>query len=197
MHVVNSTLAAWGQLAAIIICLYAVIFVLLAVVFNLAAAIGLAWVSEKIRIIKMLRPTVTSLNETAKLLEAGGTPSTANTNKVITTIADVPARVHTLEKQVDNGTNKVADVAIEFNARRQQVQTILKGLFLPNAAQRALPSPTSTRVDQQGLEFNSPGYRILMEKKAPEVPVSADDASNGIVQTASVTSTQLKDAPAH
>lgn len=187
---VNPAIAAWGQLAAIIICFYAVIFVLLAVVFNLVSAIAMGWVREKINIIKLLRPTVNSLNETTNLSVKGGHPD-ANTNKIISSVAEGPATVHTIDKKVDEGADKVAQYVIEFRARTEQFKAIAQTLLFPGAssAKRLSASATSVpHVDSEGLEFNSPGYRALMKEKVPEyndVPASDKATATSGVVTAS------------
>ena len=175
---VNPTLAAWGQFAAIIICFYVLIFVVLAVAFNLAMALGFGWVREKIEIIKRLRPTVDSLNETTELAVRGVEPG-ANTNKIIRSIAEAPATIHTIDKKVDEGADRVAQYVIEFRARTEQVKAIAETLFLPGRAKQ-LPERVIKKIDAdaQGLEFNSPGSRMLTREQAPnhrDVPSPSPD----------------------
>lgn len=186
---VDPTLVAWGQVAAIVIGLYALIFILLAVAFNLVAALGLDWLREKINIIKMLRPTVDSLNTTTKLAEQGAPPD-VNTNVVIRTIAEGPARLRTIEKKVDEGADKVAHYVIEYRARTEQIKSIAKAFLMPAATRRQLAQSSSRQlmVDTEGLEFKSPGYRKLMQ----DVP--ATPAPDGSAQA--VTASQLKNVPA-
>lgn len=189
---VDPTLAAWGNFAAIVICFYAVIFVVLAVAFNLGMAFAFSWVREKAEIIKRLRPTVDSVNNTTELAVKGVEPD-ANTNKIVRSIAQGPAAVHTLDKKVDEGADRVAHYAIEFRARTEQVKAIAQTLFLPGRAKQ-LSERTSQKIeaDAEGLEFNSPGYRMLMREKAPEyrdVPAAAPDAPT---TGPAVTASQLK-----
>ncbi|HZU00941.1 MAG TPA: hypothetical protein VFA10_14835 [Ktedonobacteraceae bacterium] len=184
---VNPILAAWGQVAAIVICLYILIFVLIAVAFNLGMAFGVAWVREKVELLKMLRPYVDSVNKTSEAA-VHGVPPVENENKIVQTVAEVPVRVHTIDKQVDQGTERVAKAVIEFRARTVQAQTIVKAFFLPGLLKRK----TVSEVGEEGYEFKSPGYRILMEEKAPEVAVTPEEG--GAFEQA-VTSSQLKNAP--
>lgn len=184
---VDPTLAAWGQVDAIVIGLYALVFILVAVAFNLAAALGLGWLREKINIIKMLRPTVNSLNTTTKLAERG-TPPDANTNAVIRTIAEGPARLQMLEEKVDKGAEKVAHYVIEYRARTEQIKSIAKAFFMPATTQKRLESSSKeSMVDAEGLEFKSPGYRKLMQD-VPAVPATDAPAQ-------AVTASQLKNVP--
>src|SRR5689334_24598761 len=81
---VNPILAAWGQVAAIVICLYILIFVLIAVAFNLGMAFGVAWVREKVELLKMLRPYVDSVNKTSEAA-VHGVPPVENENKIVQT----------------------------------------------------------------------------------------------------------------
>lgn len=187
---VDPTLAAWGNLAAIIICLYAVIFIVLAVAFNLAMAFAFGWLHEKMAIIKRLRPTVDSVNHTTELVEKGVEPD-ANTNKIIRSIAEGPAAVHKLDKKVDEGTDRVVHYAIEFRARTEQVKAIAQTLFMPRRTQQ-IPERSSAGIDAQGLQFGSPGYRALMNEKAPDyrdAPAAPDTA----VSRPAVTASQLKE----
>src|SRR5690242_16553332 len=121
---VNPTLAGFGQLAAIIICLFAFIFILIAVAFNLAMVFGTAWLREKVNLIKMLRPTVDSVNKTTESALQGQPPA-EDGNAVVRTIARVPTGVQAADKKVDEVTDKVAETAIEFRARTVQVRTIV------------------------------------------------------------------------
>src|SRR5437763_12782820 len=115
----NPWLETTGQSAAIIICVFMFVFIILAVAFNLAMAFGMSWLAEKIQVIKMLRPTVDSVNKaTESALQ--GIPPDRNQNGVIRTVATVPTTMHNLEHKVDQTTDKVADAVIEFRARTVQ-----------------------------------------------------------------------------
>ena len=108
---VNPILAAWGQVAAIVICFYILVFVLIAVAFNLGMSFGLAWVREKVELLKLLRPYVDSVNKTSEAA-VQGVPPTENDNKVVQAVADVPVRVHAIDKQVDQGSERVTKAVI-------------------------------------------------------------------------------------
>lgn len=172
----NPVLAVGGQIAAIVIGLYALIFILIALVFNLVMAIGMNWLHEKVSIIKRLRPTVESVNKTSELVIAGQ-PVPDNTNNVVKAIAEVPGQVRQLDKKVDEGTDKAMKVVIEFRARTVQVQTVVKAFvspFLPKLhlleTPPAVPAPSS-----EGLDIKSPGYNILMNEKAPDARVISSE----------------------
>ena len=144
----NAWLEATGQIAAIIICLFAFVFILLAVVFNLAMAFGLSWLATKINAIKMLRPTVESVNKaTESALQ--GTPPDENQPTLIRAAASIPTTMQNVEKKVDQGTEKVADAVIEFRARTVQAKTILQAFFLPGSLQKSLPQPAHAEANLQ------------------------------------------------
>jgi hypothetical protein len=189
MHMVlavNPILAAWGQVAAIVICFYVLVFVLIALAFNLGMSFGLAWVREKVQLLKLLRPYVDSVNKTSEAA-VQGVPPTENENKIVQTVAEVPMRLHTIDKQVDQVSDRIANAVIEFRARTVQAQTLVKAFFMPGLLKRQTVPEIS-----EGHEFKSPGYQMLMEEKAPKVAVTPEEG--GAFEQA-VTSSQLKNAP--
>ena len=190
MHMVlavNPILAAWGQIAAIVICFYILVFVLIALAFNLGMSFGLAWVHEKVQLLKLLRPYVDSVNKTSEAA-VQGVPPTENENKIVQTVAEVPMRLHTIDKQVDQVSDRIANAVIEFRARTVQAQTLVKAFFMPGLLKRqAVPE-----IGEEGHEFKSPGYQMLMEEKAPKVAVTPEE---GAAYEQAVTSSQLKNAP--
>jgi hypothetical protein len=162
-------LETWGQIAAIIICLFALVFILLAVAFNLAMALGMSWLAEKINAIKMLRPTVESVNKATESALQGLSPD-EDQNRMIRTAASIPTTMHNLEKKVNQSTDKVADAVIEFRARTVQAKTMLKAFFLPGLMHKKLDKPVD---DEASLEFNSPGYRMLATERPAALPVES------------------------
>ncbi len=186
---VNPVIATIGQIAAIIICLFAFIFILLAVALNLGLALGLGWLREKAELIKLLRPTVNSVNKAAESASRGVAPS-ANENVVTRVVSTVPLQMHNIDQKVEQGSDRVANAVIEFRARTVQAQTVVKAFLRPNSMKR-LPAPASSVADEQGLQFRSPGYRALMEEKVPAAPIHAE-TGDGYAQT--ITASQLRDA---
>ncbi len=180
---VNPVLAGFGQLAAIIICLFSVIFIVIAVAFNAALALGTGWLREKANLIKMLRPTVDSVNKTSEAAMQGQAPS-QDGNAIIRNIAKVPQGVQVADKKVEEATDKVAKAVIEFHARTVQVQTVAKAFLFPNRGQ----ARAEIAAADEGLQFNSPGYRELMREKAPVTTVETD---NQLVGGTAVTASQL------
>ncbi|HZO71519.1 MAG TPA: hypothetical protein VFB60_04905 [Ktedonobacteraceae bacterium] len=188
MLAVNPTLAAWGQIAAIVIGIFIFVFIVISLAFNIAMTFGMSWVRQKSELVKMLRPTVDSLNKTTESA-AQGVPPSSNENAIVRTVASVPARVQSLDKQVEQTSDRVADAVIEFRARAVQAKTIFKVFFLPGLTSRP-------RIAQKegGLQFKSPGYQMLIEEKTPAIATEAP--SNGYSQDRQVvTASQLKDVP--
>jgi len=163
----NPWLETTGQIAAIIICLFMFVLLLLSVVFNLAMVFGMSWLREKIRVIKLLRPTVESVNKaTESALQ--GVPLDESQHRMIRTAASIPTTMHNLEKKVDQSTEKVADAVIEFRARTVQAKTILKAFFLPGLMHQRLEKPVD---DEASLESNGPGYQMLERPAA--IPIES------------------------
>jgi hypothetical protein len=138
----NPILAMFGQMAAIVICLFALIFVLLAIAFNVLMSFTMAWVHEKVDLIKMLRPTVESINKASESVGQGISPA-ANENTVVRKIASLPANMHAIDEKVQQSTDRVANAVIEFRARTVQVQTVVKAFLLPGLTRRRPATPTS------------------------------------------------------
>jgi len=155
----NAWLEATGQIAAITICLFALVLIILAVAFNLAVALGMSWLGEKINAIKLLRPTIESINQaTESALQ--GTPPDQHQSGLIRTAASIPTTMHNVEKRVDQGTEKVADAVIEFRARTVQAKTILKAFFLPGLMHKRPVQPVADETnpelkDRKSTRLNS------------------------------------------
>ncbi len=198
MHMVladnNPVLATGGQIAAIIVGLYALVFIVISLALGLVMDVAFTLLREKANLVKMLRPTVDSVNKTSEAM-LNGTQPPENGNKVVQIVADGPAQVQKLDKQVDQVTDKVANAVIEFRARTIQVQTVAKALFAPKRLRRELAEHDRVlQTPSGGLEIKSPGLRMLMEEKVPDAPVVP--APRPGAQMPGVTASQLKnDAP--
>jgi flagellar basal body-associated protein FliL len=161
----NPLLETAGQIAAIIICLFMFVFIVLAVAFNLAMALGMSWLGEKIQVIKMLRPTVESANQaTESALE--GIPPDQNQHGILRAAVSIPATVHKVEKKVDESTDKVADAVIEFRARTIQAKTILKTFFLPGSMHRKQERAALSAA----VALNSSGDQTPMKERPEALP---------------------------
>ena len=155
-------LAMWGQIAAIVICVFVLIFVLLAVAFNVLMAFAMTWVREKVDLIKMLRPTVESINKASESVSQGVAPI-ANENAIVRTVASLPTKIHAVDKKVEQSTDRVAEAVIEFRARTVQVQTVVKAFLLPGLMRQkpAILAPDGL------LEVKDPDSWMTMEEGSP------------------------------
>ncbi len=178
MHyvIMSDLLASLGQAAAIILLLYLMVLILIGLALRLALMLGASWVREKVELIKLLRPTVDSVNVTTEAALHGALPADQG-NKVIRAVAELPVYVHTVDQKVEQGSEKVADAVIEFRARTEMAKAVLKTFFVPGrkSPQKALPG-------EERLGRRSSGYPMLVDEKL---------AGEGLAGSAS----PLKDEP--
>lgn len=160
----NSVLATLGQIAAIVICLFVLIFVLLAVAFNVLMAFVMTWVSEKVNIIKMLRPTVESINKASESVSQGVAP-TANENAIVRRVASLPTNMHAVGQKVEQSTDRIANTVIEFRARTVQIQTIIKAFFLPGV----MRSTPAVPIADGALEVKGSDWKVMREPSSQRI----------------------------
>jgi hypothetical protein len=187
MHLVlavDPTLAAWGQAAAIVIGLFSLIFIFIAVALNIGLAFAFAWVREKAESVHKLHPTVDKVNEAVQDA-IQGTPD-KDANVVVRSIAIVPAGVKTVDKRVDDVSDRVAKGVIEFRARTAQVVTVARAFVMPQRVKQEI------EAGQNGSALNLDDHLAIVEKekRAAEVPVAAS-TGNGRAQR--MAAAQLKD----
>jgi hypothetical protein len=181
-------LAPWGQAAAIVLLLYFLIVILLGLGLTLGLMFGLSWVREKTELIKKLRPTVESVNHTTEAAVQGNQYALVEQqNKTIRTVAEVPARVHDIEKKIEQGSDRVANAVIEFRARTQMTKAIVKTFFLPGLTPR---QHAPSILEEEGIDFKSPGYRMLVEEKVP-----TSETGTGAGYSGAIHASDLKEAP--
>ncbi len=186
----SSLLPPLGQAAAIILLLYFLIVILLGLGLTLGLMFGLGWVREKTELIKKLRPTVESVNTTTESALQGNMPaSTANSNKIIRTVAEVPAHAHDIEKKIEQGSDRVAEVVIEFRARTQMTKAIVKAFFLPGLTYR---QPSLSVLEEEGVGFKSPGYRMLVEETVPTPEIGAGTGYAGAIHASDIKQAPVK-----
>lgn len=126
----NPIIATGGQIAAIIICAFLLVLFVLILAVNLALGFVLSWVREKSELIKMLRPTVDSVNKSSEATLRGVSPA-AEENAIVRTIATVPGGARVVDQKVDQVSGRVANAVIEFRARTVQAQTVVQAFLLP------------------------------------------------------------------
>jgi hypothetical protein len=164
----NPLLETVGQIAAIVICLFTLVFIILAVAFNLAMAFAMGWLSEKVNAIKMLRPTVDSVNKATESALQGVSPA-ENEQGVLHAVASIPVTVHGLEKKVDQSTEKVANTVAEFRARTVQAKTVLKAFFLPGLTQKR----QEVSVQEASLELKKSDTQMFVKEGPADIPVES------------------------
>lgn len=169
---VNPVLEMGGRIAAIVICLFILVLVVVTLVLNIVVVWGMSWLSEKSEMVKVVRPVVESVNKNMTQAKQG-MPVDENENGVVRAIAKVPASVQKIDDKTVRVADKAAKGLIEVRARTVQAKTVLKAFFLPGLMRREMAEQEASQVEKDGKEFRSPGYRMLMEEEAPEIPVEA------------------------
>ena len=66
---------------------------------------------------------------------------------------------------------RVAHAVIEFHARTEMVKQMAKAFFLPGLTKRT----SRSKLEQAGVDFKSPGYRMLMEKASSKGAAGSGD----------------------
>lgn len=186
----SDPLAPWGEAAAIVILLYTLVSILVGLALVLGLTLGFSWAREKAELVKKLRPIVDSVNATAQAATKGALPAAGATdNKVVRSVAEIPAYARTIEEKVDQGSNRVASTVIEFRARTEMAKTVLKAFFLPGLTHRP-----QTVLQQEGLEFKSPGYRMLVEEAAPgEISTEPGSGYAGAIRPSQIRDVAVED----
>ena len=162
----EQALAPWAQVAAIILVIELFFFILIRLALNVGFTFLFGWVREKAELVKKLRPMVDNVNMTTEAASKGTLPPAgANDNKIVRTVAEIPARASSIEGKINQGSDRVAGAVIEFRARTAMVQGIVKSFFLPG-----LNKPPSRMP-----AVKSPDLKMLLEEQAPEVTVKTED----------------------
>ena len=170
----NPIIATGGQIAAIILCIFLLISVVLMLAVNLGLTFLLAWIREKANAIKLLRPTVDSVNKSSEAALQGKEIEAIEESKVAHTVAALPAGVHNIDQQVNQVSSKVANAAIEFRARTAQAQAIAMAFLAPNAYRQKMMQPKNDgRVPTAGVESS----KMVEEVKKAEEQITPARAS--------------------
>ena len=191
----DDALAAWGQIAALVLLVYMFVLIVIGLALALVLLLGMTWVRQKVELIKKLRPTVDSINTTTESAIKGTLPAPssqytehATQDKIVRTVAQVPFYAHNAEQKIEQGSDKVAGAVIEFRARTEMAKGMLKAFFLPGLTHRP---QEKTLLEQEGVGFRSPGYKMLVDRKVPDgAPIEY-----GTGYTGGIRASQLKDEP--
>lgn len=176
----NPIIATGGQIAAIILCVFLLVSVILMLAVNLGLAFVLAWIREKANAIKLLRPTVNSVNKSSEAALQGKEIEALEESKVAHTVAAVPGSVHNIDQKVDQASRQVANAAIEFRARTAQAQAIVMTFLAPNTYRQKVIQPDSEgRVPAAGVESSKKVEEVKTVEKqvtpAREPVTAAED----------------------
>jgi uncharacterized membrane protein YccC len=142
----SSGLAPWGQTAAIILALYTFVSIIVGLALVAALMFAFAWLREKSELIKRLRPTINETNSALEIVKRGDPlPSEMARNKLVSAVAQapkiatsLPSRASSIDAKVERGSERVADVVIEFRARTQMVKGMARAFFLPGLTKRRI-----------------------------------------------------------
>lgn len=175
----SNAVAPWGQAGAIVLLLY--LFVVIIVGLGLAAVMmfAFAWIREKAELFKKLRPLMDELNQGVKAAQRGEPlPREISSNKLLSTVVQVPKMAATLpdkasniEQKVEQGSGRVADVVIELHARSEMVKGVLKAFFLPGLAR---PRPVAAPLQQQQIAVPEREQEIIPERRDEERPLEQE-----------------------
>lgn len=173
----SDPLAAWGQAAAIVLLIELFFFILIGLALAFGLAFGLTWIHEKAQLLKKLRPFVDSMNITSEAsLQHEPPPTTAPSNKIVRSVAQVPGQLTKVDEKIQQGNDKVAHAVIEFHGRTEMAKTVLKNIFLPGLNKSTQKSkilepsyengtqeyvPTETMTPQNGEERRNNGLETL------------------------------------
>jgi hypothetical protein len=143
-------------------------------------------VRQKAELVHKLHPTVDNINETVQDA-IQGTPD-KDANVIVRSVASVPAGVKSIDKRVDNVSDRVAKGVIEFRARTAQVVTVARAFVVPQRVKREIEVGGNGR----SLNLSEQLAGVEKERRAAEVAVEAA-TSNGRAKP--MAAAQLKDVP--
>lgn len=136
----------------------------------------LSWMREKANTIKLLRPTVDSVNKSSEAALQGREIETTEESKVAHTVASLPGSVHAIDQKVEQVSGKVASAAIELRARAAQAQAIVKTFLAPSTnRQKAIKSESNSRI--QAVNTESSKSREETKTVEEEVAPAVDKAT--------------------
>jgi hypothetical protein len=180
-----------GRIAALVLTLYLFIFALFFLVAALLLLFGNAWVRDKIELLRNLRLFAARIDTaihapSGEMLPAIVEPDnalgqaiqaihTVQSVQVVQKVKDVQRQVNTIEKTVDQGTDRVASAVIEFRARTVMVQGMLKAFFLPGLTKQ---KPRATLLQQATLD----SLAVESSGVAAAIPGSSDSIDDRHVQ---------------
>jgi hypothetical protein len=180
-----------GRIAAIVLTLYLFIFALFFMVAALLLLFGNAWLRDKVDLLRNLRLLAGRIDTamhvpSGEMLPAVLEPDDAleravraihqvQSVQVVQKAKDVQKQASSIEKTVDQSTDRIANAVIEFRARTVMVQGILKAFFLPGLTKQKPHVPLLPQARADSLSAESLAV-------AAAVPQSSDRVDDKQVQ---------------
>ncbi|HEY3991669.1 MAG TPA: hypothetical protein VGM01_02210 [Ktedonobacteraceae bacterium] len=160
----SNGLAPWGQAAAIVLALYVFLSIIVGLALAAVLLFGFSWIRQKSELLRQLRQRIVELNKAALAAKSGASlPREVADNKVMSAIVQVPkitnnvaARANSLDQKIDQGSDRVASVVIEFHARTAMVKGMAKAFFLPGLTRARPAAPPVQTVEQQQTQVVQP-----------------------------------------
>ena len=117
------------------------------------------------------------------LIDGNPLPAQMADNRIITTVAQAPRmaenaaiRASNIEQGIERGSQRVADVVIEFHARTAMVKGMAKAFFLPGLTRKRLVVPVSQPIQQeQEQAIAAPNSEAAKIKKAELLQIKQPD----------------------
>jgi hypothetical protein len=165
-----------GRIAALVLTLYLFLFALFFLVATILLLFGNAWVRDKIELLRNLRLFAQRIDiaihaPSGEMLPAVLEPDdaleqairaihTVQSVQVVQKVKDAQKQASTIEKTVDQGTDRIANAVIEFRARTVMVQGMLKAFFLPGLTKQKHRVALLPQATPYSLPAESSGVAI-------------------------------------
>jgi len=165
-----------GRIAALVLVLYLFLFALFFLVAALLLLFGNAWLRDKVELLRNLRlvaeridtaiqaPSGETLPAIAEPDDALGRAiqaiHTVQSVQLLQRVKDAQRQANTIEKTVDQSTDRIASAVIEFRARTVMAQSVLKAFFLPGLTKKKPPAALLPQATLDSLTTESSGGAI-------------------------------------
>src|SRR5215471_2900572 len=174
-----------GRIAALVLTLYLFIFALFFLVAALLLLFGNAWVRDKINLLRNLRLFAERIDiairaPSGEMLPAVLEPDdpleqairaihTVQSVQLVQKVKDAQKQASIIEKQVDQGTDRIASAVIEFRARTVMVQGMLKAFFLPGLTKQEHPAALLPQARPYSLTAESSSVAAAIQDSSDRV----------------------------
>ncbi|HEY0752674.1 MAG TPA: hypothetical protein VGD98_01745 [Ktedonobacteraceae bacterium] len=132
-------LALWGQASAVVLGIYLFLSIITGLALVVGLLLGFAWLRDKIELLRQLHSQITRVNQALVAVKEGESlPAEMAANRIISAVSQAPkiaenieTRTISVEHSVERGSERVANVVIEFHARTEMVKGMARAFFLP------------------------------------------------------------------